>query len=363
MSIFPLDTEDEFADAIDGAREPVRVRVKGLENEEREQRAKQAARQDEIADLNERIRDQTLRLHVAEKEEAKAGPYRKELTETDPVTGGETIKIEKTDYVARIARDLKALQTKRRELMDKKSKPAWIEKVKEDVGSGASLPLVPADPIEWRPDEGEGITDGYKREFHALSALRKDEDRIWNAGRTVAEMERTTLAEIDRLAAAGVPGFGGHRRGNSIGHRGPQIATTPQIAWPVTRPGLDATEVPNGPAMIAWLFRDQLKAAAIAEIRARFSDEGAISAADKPQMLADIRAKIWKQREIVEAAYLYARANGIKNLNRPRDTPTEILLGIHEWPKGRAAMVVNDAPPKGDDADDIDFEGNDGNDE
>jgi hypothetical protein len=365
MTQFAYDTEAEAAEKIDAADDHVKARIKGLENEAREVNAMRSARQEEITELNEQIRDETHRLHVARREEEKMGAYRTETTEVDPKTGGEVTTKKLTGYVEKIERNLRALVATRRELMEKKSKPAWIEQVREDLGVAAPRPLVPADPIEWTPNEGESIPDGYAREFGTLSALLKREEEIWNAGRTVAEMETAALREIDRTADSGAPGFDGFRRGNSYEHRGRTVATTPEIAWPRERIGLDAKTAADALALICWLFRDQMKAAALEKIRADFSDEATISAADKPAMLADIASKIWRQREIVEAAFLFARANGVKNLNRPRGgTPTEILIGVLQWKKGRAPMIVN-APPAApvEDADDLDFEQDEGNDE
>lgn len=364
MTQFAYDTEAEAADKIADAPEQVKIRIKGLENEAREINATRSARQNEINDLNDLIRDATQRLHAARKEESKNGPYHSEVIETDSVTGGETTSKKATGYVQKLERELAALVLTRRELLDRKLKPAHIEQVKEDLGTGAPRPLVPADPIVWQPNEGETITEGHAREFHALSALLKEEDALWNAPRSVAETEETALAEIDATAARGAPEFGGHHRGSSYGHRGRQVATSPRIGWPRERIGLDSTDASDGPAIIAWLLRDQLKAAASELIRSKYSDEGAISAADKPQLLADIAVKIWHQRRVVEAAYLACRAAGFTKVNRPRFVPTEILIDVLPWRKGLAIAVADDAP-KMDDApvDDEDADDDFGRDE
>lgn len=344
MTQFSFDAEAEAADKIASAPEPVKIRIKNLENEGREIHATRSARQNETNDLNDLIRDATQRLHAAQKEETKSGPYHSETVETDPTTGGEVTTKKATHYVEKLARELAVLIATRRELLDKKSKPVLIEQVREDLGTGAPRPLIVADPIIWQPNEGETLTAGHAREFHALTGLLKQEDSLWNAPRTVAETEKTALAEIDATAARGTPEFGGHHRGSSQGHRGRQVATSPRIGWPRERLGLDATDAADGPALVAWLFRDQLKAAASELIRSKYSDEGAISAADKPALLADIAVKIWHQRRVVEAAYLACRVAGFTKVNRPRFVPTEILIDVLPWRKGLAIAVADDAP-------------------
>ncbi len=365
MTTFPTDTDDA-ADKIAKAPDSVKARYRTLQAEKRESDAERSARHEEINEINEQIQDETRRLHLARREEEKGGAYRTETTETDPKTGAEITTRKLTGYVEKIKAKLKSLVAERRELLEKKSKRADIQSVNDDLGGGATRPLVPAEPITWTPNEGETITDGYKREFATLSVLQKNEQELWNAPRTLAETEKTACAEIDRTAASGALGFGGHRRGSSIGHRGLQVATSPQIAWPTTRPGIDAMEVPDAPALVAWLLRDQLKAAAINHIRTTFTDEGAISAADKPAMLVEVAKRVWHQRRIVEAAYLVCSATGVRNLNRPRSTPTEILLDILPWRKGIAvasAATPMAAPDLDAGADDLDFEGDAGRDE
>jgi hypothetical protein len=368
MTQFSLDTEAEAADAIADADGMIQARIKGLEVEAREERAKQSARQEETNELNDKIQAATVRLAAARRQEADTGqPYQSESTEIDPATGGELLSKKPTGYVAKLERELKTLVATRRDLLEKKGHPIYLEQVKEDLGSGAPHPLTPAEPLDWKPKEGEAINPAYSREFVALSAMLNKGEKTWNAPRTVPEMEATALAEIDRTADRGTPGFDGLGRGHSHNHRGRQVATTPEIAWPRERIGLDGTEAFDAPALVAWLFRDQLKAAVRKHIKATYTNDGAISAADKPALLADIANQIWHQRRVVEAAYLYARANGIKNLNRPRGTPTEIVLDVLPWTKGISVAAMNDAPPMDDAAleaaDDIESTEDEGDDQ
>lgn len=340
---FSLATEDKVGDRLADAPESVRVRVKGLEAEERETRAKQSARQTELQEINEKISELSHRHHMAQKAEKTAGPHRKEVREFDPKTGEESVTVENLPVIANMVRDLAALKALRTELLNKKSRPAHIDQVREDLGVAAPRPLIAAGPVSWQPDEGEQIADGYAREFVALSASVKQEDTIWNAPRTVAEVVASVTKEIDSTALP--PGFGGHRRGNFIGHRGRQVATPDKrIAWPRVRVGTEI-EVDDTVRLIGWLFRDQLKAAARERILATYDDAGAISEADKPAIIADIAKTIWQQRRRVEAAYLYARANGVTNLNRPKFTPTEILIDVLPFGKTRLVAVADNAAP------------------
>jgi hypothetical protein len=358
---FSLATGDTTDDRLADAPESVRARVKGLEDEAREVRGKRAARRAEIEMIDEKIHELSHRLHEAQKEEKKAGPYRKEVRELDPKTGEESVTVENLPYTENMVREIDALKATRNELSNKKSRPAHIDQVREDLGVAAPRPLIAADPMTWQPNEGEKIGDGYTREFFALSALLKDEDRIWNAPRTVAEVIASVEKEIDSTALP--PGFGGHRRGHLIGYRGRQVSTPDKkIAWPRVRVG-NETEVDDTTRTFAWLFRDQLKAAARERILATYTDEGTISEAGKPAILADIAKTIWQQRRRVEAAYLYARANGVTNLNRPKSTATEILLDVLPFSKTRLVAVADEAAPvneaviPAEEPDEADFEG------
>jgi len=362
---FSLATAGTADDRIAEAEsESVRERVKGLEVEAREERGKVAARVAEKDAITEKINELSIRIHASRNEEARSGPYRKEVREFDPKTGEETVRSENLPVIAKMERELAALKATGKDLSNKKSRPVYIDQVHEDLGVAAPRPLIAADPpILYQPNEGEQIGKGYERVFYGLTALLKDEENTWNAPRKVAEVIASAEKEIDSMAQP--PGFGGHRRGHVISHRGRQVATPDKrIAWPRVRVGIE-TEVDDTVRLIAWLFGDQLKAAARERILATYTDEGAISEADKPAMLADIAKRIWHQRRVVEAAYLYARANGIKNLNRPKGTPTEILLDVLPFGKGRSVAVANATPVEdGDETnDEMDFEGDEGNDE
>ncbi len=360
MTQFSFDTNTEANDKIAAAPESVKTRIRALENEARKTNAARSARRDEISDINGRLEDLSRILHAARKEVSKSGPYRTETSTLDPKTGGVEVTVKQTNYIEKIEAEIAALKATRSELIDKKSGRVWIEQVREDLGKAGTRPLIVAEPIDWNPNKKEISIDGYKREFAYLADLVKNQTVVWNAGRTLPEMEKTVCAEIDLLAAQGTPGFGGHNRGSSYGRRGLQVQTTPRIDWPRERLGLDALEADNAKALIAWLFRDQMNAAAIKEIRATFSDEGAISAAAKPAMLAGWATKIWHQRRVVEAAYIFCIADGVARLNRPRDTPTEILIDVLPWKGG-----VEVEPMKADaiEGDAIEFEQDDNADE
>jgi hypothetical protein len=353
---FPVSTAEKASDRLADAPESVRNRFKGLEAEDRITRAKQTARVDEISALGENITALTHQRHLSQSEVDKMGPYRKEVRTFDPTTNAETVAVENLPVIEKIDTQIATATATRKALANKKSRPLYSQRVLEDLGVSAPRPLIAAVPISWTPNKGEEIAPGYVREFSCLTALIKEEAAIWDAPRTVAEVIASVEKEIDLTVA--IPGFGGHRRGHFIGDRGRQVSTpNKKIAWPMVRVG-DHAEAVDSAGLMAWPFREQLKAAAREHILATYTDEGAISEADKPALLADLMKKVWHQRRICEAAYLYARANGVTNLNRPRETATEILLDVLPFDKSRARTLADIAAPAEIEADpSLDFEG------
>lgn len=362
---YTLNTEDRIKDRIANAPLPIPTRYQGLVEEGDEIDAKRQLRMAKAAELAGEIEALTLQLHQAKMEERKSGvEYIFESTSID-ADGGKTVTRKKTGYVEKLEAALKAKIAERKALMEKKSRRNWRSIADDELGS-KTVNLIPfGEPPDWMPDDGEQLGEGYVRAFGALNIIRDRLKATWDAKLTKAEALASVDAEIEDLGST-PPGVGGHFRGSSIPARGGlQIGNpTKRIGFVEKRIGNETVTV-DAVALVAWAFKDQLKKVCREYIMANHSDEGAISAADKAVLIPKLEAELWQQRRVVEAAYRACRAAGTRNLNRPKDTPVEILLDVVPFSKARLMRVEAVRPVSNPDAgiipteaaDEMDFEG------
>lgn len=362
---FSINVEDRIKDRIANAPLPIPKYYKGLIEESDEIQAKRQLKMSKAAQLAGDIESSTSQLYQAEKEERKSGvEYISESTSID-ATGGRTVARKKTGTVEKLKAELKDKKDERKALMETKSKTDWLSIANDALGS-KTVNLIPfGEPLDWTPPDGEQFGEGYVREFGALNILRDRVKTTWDAPRTVSEAIQSADAEIDALASE-PPGFGGHIRGSSVSDRGGL-----QIGNPTKRIGFVEKRISNETVTtdvaktLAFFFRDHLKKVSREHIKATYSDEGAISSADKAVLIPKLEAELWQQRRVVEAAYRACRAAGIRNLNRPKDTPVEILLDVVPFSKARLMRVeaVRSVPNPDagivptEAADEMDFEG------
>lgn len=366
---FSINVEDRIKDRIASAPLPIPEFYRGLVEEGDKIDAKRQLRMAKAAELAGEIEALTLQLHQAKMEERKSGvEYIFESTSVG-ADGGKTVTRKKTGYVEKLEAALKAKIAERKALMEKKSRRNWRSIVDDALGP-KTVNLIPfGEPVEWKPRDGEQFGEGYVRVYGEHVILRNELKRVWDAHLPVAEAVQSAEAEIDALASE-PPGYGGHIRGSSVPDRGGlQIGNpTKRIGFVEKRIGNETVTV-DPVKLIAFFFRDHLKKVSREHVEATYSDEGAISSADKAVLIPKLEAELWQQRRVVEAAYRACRAAGIRNLNRPKDTPVEILLDVVPFSKARLMRVEAvrsvpnpDAGIVPTEADAPDFEDGEGND-
>jgi hypothetical protein len=363
---FSLDVGARIRDRIANAPLPIPTFYRGLVEEADEIDAKRQLKMSKAAALADDIAARVLQLHMAQEEERKLGvEYLSEETEFD-AKGGKTTTRKKTGYVEKLKVELKAKKDERNALMEKKARTNWLPIANDALGSNVVNLISFGEPVQWVPREGEQFFVGFKREWAELGTIRNKVKAVWDAHLPLSEGIPNMEAYIDTLASS-PPNFGGFIRGSSItDHGGVQIGNpTRRIGFVEKRIGNETVTV-DAVALVAWAFKDQLKKVAREHMRATYSDEGAISSTDKAVLIPKLEAELWQQRRVVEAAYRACRAAGIRKLNRPKDTPVEILLDVIPFHKARTMRVVQPAPvPEITSTDDPapDFEGDEGNDE
>jgi hypothetical protein len=190
---------------------------------------------------------------------------------------------------------------------------------------------------------GETARDTYERQVIKTITEVDALDSIWRASRTNAELRADIPNQIKRLAKP--ISIGGLAQGYSDDNFGNRKVETPNRRLGVAQKhqlisgqAVFFDDVIGTLAAVApQLLADHL----YAQIDAR-SDEGRISAAEKPAILAAQKKKIWQQRRVTEAAFIAAREAGFVNIKRPKDTPAEIILGIAtKWDS--VATSIDDA--------------------
>ena len=336
---FSINVDDRIKDRIANAPLPIPKYYKGLVEEGDEIDAERRLRMAKAAELWDEIEALTLQLHQAKTEERKSGvEYIFESTSIG-ANGEKTVTRKKTRYVEKLEATLKAKIAERKALMEKKSRRNWRSIADDELGS-KTVNLIPfGELVDWMPDNGEQFGEGFVRENGKYVILRRKLKGVWDAPRTVPEAVQSAEAEIEALASE-PPNFGGHIRGSSVSDRGGlQIGNpTKRIGFVEKRIGNETVTV-DAVRLIAWAFRDHLKKVSRDHIKATYSDEGAISSADKAVLIPKLEAELWQQRRVVEAAYRACRAAGIRNLHRPKDTPVEILLDVVPFSKARLMRV------------------------
>ena len=355
-----LDTEDTIREIIAEAPPEIQSRYEGLVQEADESDAETYIRISKATAYKETMDGLAGQIHQSEGEEKKTGrKYSTESREFDSKTGGEETTRTLTNVVEKLKAKHASVAKERRALLEKRSRRKWLSLVNEGLG-GHGVRLVPnPTPLEDARRDGESEVEWHEREWKTVNALR---DKV-KATRDAPLPKNETLvkldAHIDRLAAQ-PPDIGGFPRGSSVSaHGGIQIGNpNAEIGWRETF----ITEnvfVPDLGKAIAFLFPDELKKKFRALLDT-YDFTNAISANEKAPLLAKLEAELWEARRRVEAAVLACRAAGIKNRNRPKDTPWPILLDCLPPEKARlirpptkltTAAPVNAAPVK-----DADFE-------
>jgi len=154
---------------------------------------------------------------------------------------------------------------------------------------------------------------------------------------------------IDRLADKGRVGFGpcyARILGISGRPEGPDLRLP--VAFASASGG---TTIFDGPAMLAWMFRDQLKAAARAEIEARHKPERALTNVERIQKLDALKAELMDLERREESLIELCEAAGFNIARRPDASPLAVLgLARAERPP------VADESPVADDDDSTEFE-------
>jgi hypothetical protein len=195
---------------------------------------------------------------------------------------------------------------------------AAIQQQINKLNSGAAIPYPNADELnDW-------IGRNFRKKFEdyvpkikepenpkaALKEIRLHIDELEgqrleaeNAPLPRAMAEERIIHSISNLAASGAPDFNGPFRYDFISHRS-QARAQGDVRWPETNvlTGATVTPVPNGLALCAWLFKDQLIAKAREEIAKLQRDYEALSPQQRAETVAKLDAKILeleRQEEVI----------------------------------------------------------------
>jgi hypothetical protein len=344
MSMFALDTDDAIKDRIENADPTIQEKHAGLGVEAFEIQSAVAMKMAEAQRITEEMQPLALQIHQAEKEVKKTGRgYSSETTTGNASNGGEVTTKTATNYLENLKADYAALAKKKQTLLNAKRPANWLTRC-DDALADTRAPLIPFDgePAEVPPLEGRQLPEVYAGTFAKVNDLAAKVKAAWNAPLTVAEGLANLDKVIDALAAQ-PPNFGGLIRGSSIGPRGELQIGNPGMMIGFVEEQIAQTFTVNAAKTMAFFMKDQMKKVAREHIKKTFTDEGAISAAEKKILIPKLEAELWQARRVCEATYLACRAAGIRNLNRPKDTPVEILLDVVPFDKVRR-MRVQAAP-------------------
>ena len=336
---FTLNTEDRIKNRVANAPLPIPEFYNGLVEEGDEIDASRQLRMAKAAELADEIEALTLQLYQAKKEERKSGvEYISETTSVD-ANGGKTVTRKKTGYVEKLEAALKEKKVERSKLIETKSRRNWLTLVNDVLGLKTVNLISFGERVDWKLRDSEQFGEGHNREYGKFVICRRKLKQVWDAQLPLSEAIPSMEAEIDGLASE-PPGYGGHIRGSSIPDRGGlQIGNpTKRIGFIEKRIGNETVTV-DPVKLIAFFFRDHLKKVSREHMEATYSDEGAISSADKAMLIPKLEAELWQQRRVLEAAYRACRAAGIRNLDRPKDTPVEILLDVVPFSRARLMRV------------------------
>ena len=361
---WPLNTDSRVRDMLDHASPAILARLDAVRNESVTARAKNHIKAERISERSAEISELGRMIAIQENNERKLGPARKEVV-TPNKNGGVTVEVTHTNELAGLKKRRDALiEENKKERITKRRD--WHGEIMEGLANNSTRELVEeSDVIEWQPNEGEDPIAGHEREWNSLYRLLDEETQIWNAPRTVAEVTERAVSEM--VARCKPIDFGGFRRGHSFDHAGNKRIATPtaRVGFPViplqAGQGLPFHDIGDGIGLfLSWLGPKKVEAWTRDQIAASYTDEGAISEADKRGALAEIAERIWRQRRVVEAAHCYCRDKGITNLNRPKTTPVEIILGVIPFSKSPQVRLQNMKPVENEDEfTAADFEGDD----
>jgi hypothetical protein len=179
------------------------------------------------------------------------------------------------------------------------------ERIKLELGKYPAEKLVTVERPKLPLHKNERAIDALPRfRQHSLD-LRAEHHETATAPRTLAETERRAHAEIDRLADRGLP-------------RSIRVFTGGTIEWPVHEIPLSHHKVPDGLALTAYLFRDELKArmSKLLAINAT-AFPNAISAEGKKERLVELAIEIDAAVRIEACCVETIIAEGGKAYQRP----------------------------------------------
>jgi len=146
---------------------------------------------------------------------------------------------------------------------------------------------------------------------------------------------------VDVLADAGEPKVGSiYARVLQASGRPMPPTIEPPVQFSSASGG---TTIHNGPAFVAWLFRDELKAKLRELIEAKHKPERAISDSDRLEKLAALKAESIRLGRIEEALIELCEARGINVVRRPDANPLAVLgLALDTSPVAEADDAEDD---------------------
>jgi hypothetical protein len=167
-------------------------------------------------------------------------------------------------------------------------------------------------------DEGENLKRALARVREAIDGARDERKTVASASRTFDEVRQRALAAIGSLAARGVPKVLAAFRGGEI--------EMPQVQVP--NPGNPTlTFVPDGAALVAWLFQSELERRVDALLEFNRDDDASLSASEQTKGLQTIDDRLTalyrEEAGLVEAVI----AEGGSAFHFA-DRPAECVLGI-----------------------------------
>lgn len=156
---------------------------------------------------------------------------------------------------------------------------------------------------DFRPKSGDRI-EQWHEQSEAARKLALELESIDTAQLPLADAMRQVERDIDRLAAIGTPDFRPTLRLTHVGV-GEAIAQG-NVRFPLTFVG--EREFINGPALLAWLCRDELVSRAREALK-KAARPGALSLADRKKRKGEIGAKLLEAERIEEMLFVAARAS------------------------------------------------------
>jgi hypothetical protein len=300
------------ADVLDLLPPLAAERLSNLRTAGEEARAAVRIHSDKLADLRDRRRDAERRLAYVRNYPGTR------LREDDPQVI--SLKTEIAETAAKIPQT-DALMRERSERAGAISTlghrvEAWLSGLPSDTV------LSDVEVLEPKLGKGETAIDAIERCRRRVRELAADRRAVMAAPVPSAEAKRRVRDEVDRIAAAGEIDVSGSIEGGDV-LRWP--TSTHHV--PITGAGVGSLVQVDTPAVMAWLFRDQLIARLEAEVDLVADDQHALDDATRAAKLAEIELDLLAtQRE--ECALIEAAARTGLTIPHRSDVAVEALLGV-----------------------------------